>query len=198
MSAKKLAKKEYFWTNEDKSRSVAAYVATGSFSKSSAITGIPENTIRSWAKQDWFGEEARRVDQTDSDELKSTFTRIAKRAALEVEDRLEHGDEVVTKDGEIIKKKIAGKDLAIISAVAADKRRQQLETPATVAIQSSQEKLISLMQSFIKFANAKEITQEKDYNAKDIFEVVEESTVETGSNETSGSDTTPGSTSPTA
>lgn len=179
------------WSNEDKSRAVAAYVATGSFTKSAAITGIPENSIRNWAKQDWFGEEARRVDQTDSDELKSTFTRIAKKASLELEDRLENGDEFLDRNGEIQRKKVGGKDLAIIAAVATDKRKQQLETPQTVAIQSSQEKLISLMASFIKFANAKEIKQEKNYDEK-VLDVVEES-IPTGGNtgsEASGTDQT--------
>lgn len=162
MSGKRVAKgKGYLHSNEDKSRGVAAYVATGSFTKASAVTGIPETTLRHWAKQDWFAEEAKRVDRQDTEELKAVFTRIAKRASQELEDRLENGDEVVTKEGDIIKKKIPGKELAIIGAVAADKRKQQMDTPQTVAIQNNQEKLLSLMESFIRFANAKEIKMEK-------------------------------------
>jgi transposase-like protein len=154
-------KKDHFHSNEDKSRAVAVYASLGSFTRAAAVTGIPENTIRYWSKQEWFAEELRRVDRADGEELKSSFTRIAKRATQELEDRLESGDEVVTKDGTIVKKKIAGKELAIIAAVAADKRKQQMDEPQVVALQNAQEKLLNLMESFMRFANAKEIKQEK-------------------------------------
>lgn len=177
MTGKKIAKgKGYLHSNEDKSRGVAAYVTTGSFTKAAAITGIAETTLRYWAKQDWFAEEAKRVDRQDTEELKAVFTRISKKASSELEDRLERGDEVIGKDGEIILKKIPGKELAIIAAVAADKRKMQMEIPQTVAIQNSQEKLLSLMESFMRFASAKEIKQEKaDEN---ILDMVDESSIE--------------------
>lgn len=163
-------KNEYFHTNEDKNRGVAAYVATGSFSKAAQITGVPENTLRNWSKQDWFPEEVRRLDQVDTDEIKSTFTRIAKRATVDLEDRLENGDEVVTKDGEIVRKKIAGKDLAIISAVSVDKRKHLMEQPASISIQNTHEKLLNLMQQFIKFSNAKDITPEAPDDQRTLIE----------------------------
>lgn len=155
--AKKEVQNDYFHKSGDKDRGVAAYVSTGSFSKASNITGIPETTLRYWSKQDWWGEAVLRVDKADSDELKSTFTRIAKKATAELEDRLEHGDEIVTKDGEIVNKKISGKELAIIAAVSADKRRQEILTPNTVAIESYTEKLAKMMEDFVRFARAKEI-----------------------------------------
>lgn len=181
MSVKRPAKgKGYLHSNEDKSRGVAAYVATGSFTKAATLTGIAETTLRYWAKQDWFAEEAKRVDRQDTEELKAVFTRISKRASSELEDRLENGDEVITKDGEILKKKIPGKELAIIAAVAADKRKMQMEVPQTIAIQNSQEKLLSLMESFLRFANAKEIKQE-NADVK-ILDVVEEPIFESEGN----------------
>lgn len=174
MSGKKIVRSKEHHSNEDKQRGVAAYVATGSFTKAHAITGIPETTLRYWSKQDWFAEEARRVDRADTEELKSTFTRIAKRASSELEDRLERGDEVVTKEGEIVMKKIPGRELAIIAAVAADKRKQAMDTPATTNIQNTQEKLVSLMESFLKFASAKEVKHEKDNPPHNIIDVESE------------------------
>lgn len=152
--------KKYFWKDADKSRGVAAYVSIGSFTKAAAITGIPENTLRLWSKQEWWAEESLRVVKVDSDELTSTFTRIAKKASAELEDRLDNGDEVLTKDGEIKMKKIPGRELAIIAAVAADKRKQGLEQPNLVPIQNQSEKLLTLMQEFLKYSNAKTIAGE--------------------------------------
>lgn len=154
------AGKKYFWSDADKHRGAAAYVTLGSFEKASNVTGISESTLRMWARQDWWGEECLRVDKTDTDNLKSTYTRIAKRATEELEDRLNNGDEIVTKDGEVVKKKIGGRDLAIIAAVASDKRKQAMEQPHSVPLQSSQEKLMALMESFIKFTKAKTIEHE--------------------------------------
>lgn len=166
----KKRKSDHLWRSQDKQRAVAAYASTTSFSKSSSITGIPENTIRYWATQDWFDEELRRADKTDSEELKGTFTRIAKRAASELEDRLDNGDDILTKDGDIVRKRIGGKDLAIIMGVATDKRKQQLDQPQTVATQSSHDKLLSLMESFIKFSQAKEIKSEA-FDEREIQEI---------------------------
>lgn len=145
------------WKPEDKQRAVAAYSATGSFQKSSSLIGIPDATIRYWAKQDWWEEELRRVNQQDTNELKSTYTRIAKRATDLLEDRLENGDDVVTKDGDVVKRKIPGKDLAVIAAIATDKRKQALEQPQIMAVQSANERLLQLMENFIRFSSAKQI-----------------------------------------
>lgn len=149
----------YFWKPEDKHRGVAVYTSTGSFTKTAALTGIPEMTLRSWARQDWWSEESLRVKRADGEELQSAATRIAKRAFDVVEDRLENGDEVWI-DGELVNRKISGKDAAIIAGVAVDKRKQLLETPNVIAVQSSQEKLTHLMEEFLKFAKAKEIKNE--------------------------------------
>jgi transposase-like protein len=144
-------------SNEDKSRGVSAYVSTGSFTKASSITGIPETTLRFWAKQDWWSEESHRANQADADELKSTATRIAKRAFVELEDRLENGEVVFDKEGNANVKKVSARDAAIIAAVAIDKRKVLLDQPNQVSIQNSTEKLASLMEQFMKFATAKEI-----------------------------------------
>lgn len=147
-------------SNEDKSRGVAAYVGTGSFTKASSITGIPETTLRFWAKQSWWAEESHRANQADSDELKSTATRIAKRAFVELEDRLENGEVVFDKEGNANVKKVSARDAAIIAAVAIDKRKVLQDQPNMVSVQNSTERLANLMEQFFKFAKAKEIKNE--------------------------------------
>jgi transposase-like protein len=154
----KRKKGEGNWTQADKDRAVAAYAAVGHFERASTLIGIPENTIRYWSKQDWFQEALRRVDRADTHELKTVYTRIAKKAITELEDRLDNGDTVITKDGELVQKPIGGKELAIIAAVATDKRKVTMDEPETVALQSTNEKLATLLQKFIAFASAKDIT----------------------------------------
>jgi hypothetical protein len=144
-------------SNEDKSRGVSAYVSTGSFTKAAAITGLPETTLRFWSKQDWWDEECRRANQADADEIKSTATRIAKKAFGEVEERLQFGDTVLDKEGNLVRKPVSARDAAIIAAVAVDKRKVLLDQPNNVSVQNSTEKLAQLMEQFMKFASAKEI-----------------------------------------
>lgn len=148
------------WSEGDKARAVAAYSTVGSYSKAADLTGIPEMTMRYWAKQPWFLEEMHRVDQADNAELKTVYTKIIKKATMLLEERLDGGDEVVTKDGEIIKKAVSAKELAIISGIAMEKRKQAMETPSMVAIQNSAEKLLSLMHEFAKFNESRNIKPE--------------------------------------
>lgn len=170
MPAKKLNK--YFKSNSDKDRVVACYASTGSFSKTSSITGVAENTIRYWSKQDWFSEALRRADQADSEEIKSTLTRIAKKSTDELEDRLQNGDEVFDKEGNIVRKKVGGKDLAVITGITVQRRKELMDVPVMVSNQSSTEKLLSLMQQFIRFSQA------KDINAKDFRTISEPIAIE--------------------
>lgn len=114
-------------------------------------------TIRYWGRQDWFAEELKRNDQAETEELKSVYTRIAKKAAIELEDRLETGDDVIDREGKVIQKRVAAKDLAIITGIAADQRRKQMDAPVSAPTQSSNEKLADLMREFIRFAKAKEV-----------------------------------------
>lgn len=174
-------KSNYLWKDHDKTRAVVAYSVSGSFSKAAAATGIPEMTIRYWAKQDWWTEEMHRADQGETDELKAVYTRIAKRAAEELEDRLDNGDQHINKEGEVVTKKVAARDLAIITGVAADQRRKQMDAPKIVAVQSSDEKLAHLLREFIKFAKAKdappvleaEIIEENVENVREDQEISE-------------------------
>jgi transposase-like protein len=167
MSKVQKSGERYLWKQEDKARAVAAVGAVGNVIKAAALIGIPENTIRYWMKQEWWEEEMRRCERSDTDELKSTYTRIAKRAANLLEDRLENGDAVVTKDGALVQRPIPGKELAIIAAVATDKRKQAMETPATIALQSSTERLSQLVENFIRYANAKQIDGGEAQEIKD-------------------------------
>jgi hypothetical protein len=55
-------------------------------------------------------------------ELDAKFTKIIHKATDEIMDRLDNGDEVLTKNGEIRRKRIAGREAAWIVGVITDKR----------------------------------------------------------------------------
>jgi transposase-like protein len=148
------------WSESDKARAVAAYCTVGSYSKAADLTGIPEMTLRYWGRQPWFLEEMHRADQAETLELKSIYTKIAKKATELLEKRIEDGDEVVTRDGDIVHRAVAAKDLAVISGIAMEKRKQAMDTPNIVATQNSVEKLNLLMAEFLKFNAARTLKHE--------------------------------------
>lgn len=139
------------YTEAQRNAAVAAYVTLGSFPKAAAVTGISESCIRLWAKEEWFQEAARRVGQEETDGIKATFTRIAQAASAGLEDRLEKGDEVVLKDGTIVNKKVAAKELAIIAGVAVDKRNTLMDKGTGGTIQNAEDRLMLLMKEFVAF-----------------------------------------------
>jgi len=55
------------------------------------------------------------------------------RAVSELRDRLDHGDHVLTKQGDVVRKPIGGRDLAVIAGIMADKTAQWGEWAAEAA-----------------------------------------------------------------
>lgn len=121
------------------------------------VTGIPDQTIRFWMKQDWWKEGMLQLKAEDSAELEDAATTIAKMGGEIVKDRLQYGDHVLTRDGEVIRKPVSAKDAAVITAIAIDKRKILQEEPIREQQLDSAERLLKLVEQFARFASAKEI-----------------------------------------
>ena len=106
----------------DRLNAALAWVMCGSYAEAEKLCGISARTIRNWAQEPTWPElieQARKIKQT---ELDAEFTKVIHKAVKEVAERLENGDEVVTKDGDRVRKKILAKDAALIAAMFTDKR----------------------------------------------------------------------------
>lgn len=174
MSGKHPAKTS--WEQTDKTRAVAVYKATGNLAKTARITGIPERTLHTWVKQDWWSEKVKQLRAEDTAELEQAYTDIAKESQSVVKDRLANGDFVLDKDGKIIRKPVSLRDAALVGAISVDKRKILGEEPQREQELGTAERLIKLVEQFARFANARQINnivEKEQLSEERIIDAVE-------------------------
>lgn len=111
------------YPEEKKIEAVTLYAATGHFGRTSDISGIPEDTLRKWRKQEWFQALLIEIRTENNEKLDSKFTEIVERSLDQLVDRVEKGDYHVLRDGSLVRKPISAKDLSLVAAINVDKRQ---------------------------------------------------------------------------
>lgn len=109
-------------SEETKAYALAVYAESGSVETAAKTTGLPRSTIHSWVSRDT------EIDST-LDALRRAlrermawkYAEAAELALNELRDRLEHGDELIDKDGNSYRKKVPARELAFITSVCGDK-----------------------------------------------------------------------------
>lgn len=139
---------------DDKLQAALAWIMVGSTEEASRLCGVPGRTIRYWMEQSWWEnvvDEARKVKQKELDGL---WTGLIHKAATEVKERLEEGDETLDKQGNIRRTKIKAKDLAVILSIVVDKRALLRGEPtARRETRSTQDTLNDVATALEKFDN---------------------------------------------
>ena len=126
-------RKKRNYTDEDRRKAVVLYLTLGNFTAVAKQTGFPVRTITDWRHNaEWWNEIAAGVDQEKTDRIKASIDKIIDSALKNTLDRLENGDEVVGKDGNKIRKKMSGRDTAIVGAVYFDKRQVLSHQPTNI------------------------------------------------------------------
>ena len=150
------------YTAEEKMQAVVAYITTGTSKQAAKYCVVPPNTIRYWkASATWWPEAVAYARQMKQEELDARMTRVIDLAVGEVEDRLINGDEVVRQGGEIVRKKMGGKEAATTAAILFDKRALIRGEPTSRTERVSvDDQLNQLKDSFEKFSQ--EITRKVD------------------------------------
>ena len=141
------------WSVEDKVRAATAMMITGNSKQAEKQVGIPAATIRWWATQaSWWPELMKAVRKEKDEELDAVQTDMIHKSIDELKDRLENGEEVVTKDGDVIHRKISARDLAMIHGTLYDKRTLGRGNPTSRVEKSDNEALANLAKQMEKFA----------------------------------------------
>jgi len=109
-------------TTEDRLRAALAYCMTGTSKKAAKLCGIPDRTIREMTEQEWWPDLIAEVKKSKDGELDAILTDVIHEGLGIIQDRFQHGDEVLLKDGTRDRKKISARDAAWIAAVMKDKR----------------------------------------------------------------------------
>jgi hypothetical protein len=136
---------------EDHKKAALAYCMTGSSIKASDMTGIPSKTIRGWTARDWWPEVMREAKEKNQDKLDGVYTGIIERGTTQLIDRLDNGDYLIGKDGELTRRPMSGRDLVIAIGTIQDKRALIRREPTKI-INNSAETLSLLAKKFEQIA----------------------------------------------
>jgi len=110
------------YSDQQRREAVALYVLHGNWKRVSELTRIPERTLNDWSIQPWFATMLAELRAEKGAEFDGALTRVLDEATKQLLDRLQRGDPYVV-GGEVKRRPVAAKDLAIIAGVAFDKRQ---------------------------------------------------------------------------
>jgi fructose-specific phosphotransferase system component IIB len=143
------------YTPDDIQKAAQVFAVTGNMIKTAEMVNIPRETLQYWKKNkaEWV-QETTRVHQEKLEELDAHYTEIVELTALEVKDRVQNGDEFYDpKTGEMYRKKMSGRDLAMVNGIIFDKQRLLRGLPTSNVQQSSAKHLEELAKIFEDIAN---------------------------------------------
>ena len=110
------------WDLDARIQAAIAWLITGSSEEAGALCNIPARTIRDWMGKVWWEEVLAEAKGIKQKELDALWTGLIHKSTTELRNRLDKGDPLMTKTGEIKFMPVKAKDLAIITSIAVDKR----------------------------------------------------------------------------
>ncbi len=134
-STPKLPPRKY--TREDKEQFALQWLLHGNVSKASAAIGVPRQTAQLWMKSRWWGSLIDRMRLIHKEEIESKYEHIITKAADGLLDRLENGDEVMTKGGKMTRIKVKARDLAGVMGTTQDKLRISRNQPNNISVSAT-------------------------------------------------------------
>lgn len=154
------------WPEKKRIEALTTFLATGSQAHTAAITGIPEQTIRTWRQQDWWAERTKEIKDGETLVLDKKLSKVMDKALDAVLDRVENGEYMYDpRTGEI--KRVPAK-LRDVQKVAGDMidKRQLMEKIAKgkeeAKKQITADHLVLLAKEFAKFANGGKAPSDAD------------------------------------
>jgi transposase-like protein len=122
-----------YYPLDERERAVALYLIHGNSHKVSELTGIPQRTLNDWIRRaEWWADSLARIRHEHQAEIDAGLTRIISDAIAQQLDRLEHGDEVILDKDTVMRRKLSGKDCAVMAAIAFDKRQILRHEPTSI------------------------------------------------------------------
>jgi hypothetical protein len=163
-------------------KALTTFLATGSQAHTAAITGIPEQTINSWRKAEWWNERIKEIRDGENIQLDAKLTKVMDKALDAVVDRIENGEYMYDpRTGEIRRvpaklrdvQKVAGDMIDKKTLLAKVQKGKEEQKQAITA-----DHLVMLAREFSKFATGKEHKDVDDVKtvvegeAEEVFEAL--------------------------
>lgn len=142
----------FHYSPEQKASVLALYASEMTLEAISEQTGVPYSTLRFWKSQVWWQTMLDEIRGDNEEIFRFRAQQIVDKATKAVLERLELGDEVIDKNGKIQRRKITGKDAAVIGAVFFDKLRTSLNMPNVIHKHVDETNLKDLAENFRKVA----------------------------------------------
>ncbi len=141
-----LAEKQSEHTPEQKVQAAAVWLMTGSAKEAALVTGINHATLRDWTtRKAWWPVAIELARKLLESKLDGQLDRLLRKDLSELQDRLENGDEVITKDGQVVKKKVGARDCAIIADILYNKRAALRGQPGNITERRDAASLLDLI-----------------------------------------------------
>ncbi|MFN8995203.1 MAG: hypothetical protein ACK5X3_16280 [Pseudomonadota bacterium] len=103
---------------QTKLRALAHYAASGSVTASADATGIAKQTIHEWVQTEQGVEQVGHIRTALRQAVAADLVEVTRKAVRETLDRLDNGDEVITGQGEKVRRLISAKDAMYIASNA--------------------------------------------------------------------------------
>src|SRR5437762_2423370 len=119
------------YSDQQRREAVTCYLLHGNWRRVSELTHIPQRTLNDWSIQPWFATMLAELRAEKDSELAGSYTRIIDVAVEQLLDRLSNGDPYIV-GGEVKRKPVSARDLALVAAITYDKRalaRSESPTP---------------------------------------------------------------------
>ena len=147
------------YSKQDKHAFIANYVTLGSITKAAQLSDIPARTCSDWVKSEWGQSLIAEIHTQKSVEIDAAMTKIIDNAANHVIDSLEHGDEKLDKDNNIIRLRMDGKAAATVMGIAFDKRQIMRNLPTAINQSIDNKALAKLQQQFQQLSKQSKVIE---------------------------------------
>ena len=81
-----------WWSEKKKLEALGIYMATGSVTMAANQSNVPFETVKSWARSDWWKDKVKEIQNEEYDKLDSKLSKVLDKALDQVMDRIENGE----------------------------------------------------------------------------------------------------------
>jgi len=159
----KAGKQGVHWPEKKRMEVVATYLATGSNTMTSAITGVPTHSIEYWKRQQWWKKALDDLQYEDDLKTNAKLEQILNKSYEAVLDRLENGDVMYDpRTGKHVRIPAKLRDVHKVTTDMIDKKNLLRKTSLGAnkkeeGVQLTGDHLVQLAQAFSQMALGKQL-----------------------------------------
>jgi hypothetical protein len=140
------------YTDNQKIDAVKLWLISGNLTATAAALKIPYDTVKTWRYSQWWENLATEIKAEGRLELSAKLRKIAEKALGETLDRLENGDVRISPTGETMRVPVTAAVAAKIATDFVQKSEELERVPQEATIQSVNDRLKALQESFTKIS----------------------------------------------